>query len=121
VRIARRLLPLLVAAAAAGAQPFVDAAPPSPSLEARLAEIQRRVQAALVYPESARLRGVAGETRVAFEILSDGTPGAVDVVESSGSLALDRAARRAVQHAGALPRVLGRVNVPVRFALLARP
>ena len=117
-----RILPLLLAllaGAAASAQPFVDAAPPSPSVEARLAEIQRRVQAALVYPESARLRGVSGETRVAFEIRPDGLPQDVEVVESSGHRVLDRAAERAVRDA--LPRLLGRVNVPVSFALVAEP
>jgi len=95
-----------------------DLAPVGPSLETRLAEIQRRVQAAAHYPENARLRGVSGETHVAFEVQPDGTPGEVDLVESSGSVALDRAAVQAVESAGVLPRVIGRVNVPVRFALV---
>jgi protein TonB len=95
-----------------------DLAPAGPPLADRLAEIQRRVQDAARYPELARQRGVAGETRVAFGIGSDGRPVDLDVVQSSGSLALDRAAERAVRDAGVLPHVAGRVNVPVRFALV---
>jgi protein TonB len=102
------------------ARPHLDAAPPSPSLEARLLEIRERVQAAASYPESARMRGASGETRVAFEIETDGRPVGIEVVRSSGSVALDRAAEQAVRDAGALPRVIGRVNVPVRFALVGQ-
>lgn len=99
--------------------PHVDGIPAGPSVEARLAEIQRRVQAAASYPESARLRGASGEVQVAFEIEPDGSPVEIEVVDSSGSLALDRAAAKAVRDAGALPRVIGRVNVPVHFSLVA--
>jgi TonB family protein len=117
---------VLVLALAAAADPDVGAAPPQhqdlapagPSLAERLAEIQRRVQDAARYPELARSRGISGQARVAFEIGSDGRAVKLDVVESSGSLALDRAAERAVRDAGALPPVAGRVNVPVRFALV---
>ena len=114
-------------ALAALAEPSVDAAPPrhadlvlaGPSVEQRLAEIQERVQAVASYPETARLRGISGEVQVAFEIEPDGSPVNVYVARSSGSLVLDRAAERAVRKAGALPRVIGRVRVPVRFALVA--
>ena len=98
----------------------VDAAPASPSVEARLQEIRERVQAAATYPESARMRGASGETRVAFEIETNGRPVKIEIVRSSGSVALDRAAEQAVRDAGALPRVIGRVNVPVRFALVGQ-
>ncbi len=79
---------------------------------------QQRVQAAASYPESARMRGAAGEVRVAFQIEADGYPVEIEVVRSSGSLSLDRAAEAAVRAAGALPHIVGRVNVPVRFALV---
>jgi TonB family protein len=116
----------LAVALAAAADPDVGAAPPrhqdlAPAgapLASRLAEIQRRVQDAVRYPELARARGIAGEARVAFEIGSDGRAIGLAVVESSGSLALDRAAEQAVRDAGELPHVAGRVNVPVRFALV---
>lgn len=127
IRAGRAALAALALALAAAADPDVaapapprheDLAPTGPPLAARLAEIQRLVQDAARYPELARARGVAGETRVAFEIGADGHAVNLAIVESSGSLALDRAAERAVRDAGALPHVAGRVNVPVRFALV---
>ena len=39
------------------------------------------------------------------------------MLRSSGSATLDRAAERAVREAAPLPRMLGHVTVPVRFAL----
>ena len=102
----------------AAALRHVDRVPAGPSLDARLVAIQRLVQAAARYPENARMRGVSGVARVAFEVRPDGTPVSIAVVESSGSIALDRAAARAVHGAGALPRVIGRVHVPVRFTLV---
>jgi protein TonB len=94
-----------------------DLAPQGPALEARLAEIALRVQQALVYPELARRSGVEGEARLRFEIDARGRPRDVELLESSGHQSLDRAARRALEQAGALPYVAGRVTVPVRFAL----
>ena len=114
-------------AAAGDGAPPVEAGPPvardlaiqGPSLASRLAEIQRRVQAVARYPESARARGIGGEARVGFEIERDGRAVNVALLESSGSTSLDRAAERAVREAGALPWVVGRVAVPVRFELTA--
>ena len=103
--------------AAAEAPRFEDLAPTGPTLAERLGEIRRRVQAALVYPELARSRGVEGEARVGFEIDTDGLPENVALVTSSGSRTLDRAAKRALLDAGALPYVSGRVIVPVHFGL----
>lgn len=129
MRTSRWLAGLLgLASAVAWAEPEtppVEAAPPawrdaSPAgvpVRERLAEIQRRVQAALHYPESARARGVTGEARVGFAVRADGRAADVALLESSGSAALDRAAERAVRDAVALPPVLGRVAIPVRFAL----
>ena len=106
--------------AAAADVRFVDAAPPRPSVAMRLAEIRRRIQAALVYPPLARRRAVEGETLVRFEIEPDGTPRDVAVHHSSGRPSLDRAAARAVAAAAPLPWVYGRLEVPVRFALEER-
>ncbi len=106
-----------VDAAPTGGLPHVDAAPTGPSAAERLAEIQRRVQAAVVYPAIARKRSVEGTVDVSFRIAQDGRPGEVRVARSSGSATLDRAAERAVRDAAPLPRLLGRVTVPVRFSL----
>ncbi len=99
---------------------FVDAAPRGPSVAERLAEIRRRIQAALIYPPLARHQRLQGETLVRFEIESDGTPNTVTVHRSSDMPTLDRAALRAVRAAAPLPWVHGQLEVPVRFALEAR-
>ena len=87
------------------------------SFDARVAEIRRRIQEALVYPPIARRRAIEGETEVAFEIGAGGSPASIALVRSSGSALLDRAAERAVRDAAPLPPVLGRLRVPVRFEL----
>ena len=96
---------------------FVDAVPLGPSVAERLAEIRRRIQAALVYPPLARLHRVDGEALVHFEIGRDGAAREVRVFGSSGKPSLDRAALRAVAAAAPLPWVYGRLEVPVRFEL----
>jgi protein TonB len=96
---------------------FVDAAPPGRSVAERLAEIRRRIQAALVYPRLARQQQLEGEALVRFDIDPDGTPREVELFRSSGMPSLDRAARSAVEHAAPLPWVYGRLEVPVRFEL----
>jgi periplasmic protein TonB len=96
-----------------------DVSPQGPSLDERLAAIQRRVQAALVYPPLARRRGVEGTALLAFEIGADGRARRVAVADSSGFAALDRAALRAVHAAEQLPYVYGRLEIPVRFELTA--
>jgi TonB family protein len=92
-----------------------DAVPRGPSLDERLEAIRRRIQRAVIYPPIARERGVGGEALVRFEIGADGLPRDVTAIASSGSGALDRAAVSAVERAGRLPYVFGRVTVPVRF------
>lgn len=96
---------------------FVDAAPRGPSVAARLAEIRRRIQQAIVYPPVARMRQLEGLAMVRFEIEGDGTPSDIEVHRSSGKPTLDRAAEKAVQNAAPLPWVHGRLEVPVRFEL----
>jgi len=105
--------------AAVSAKPPIveDAVPSGPSVAARLAEIQLRVQRAARYPVVALSRGVEGETLVTFEIEHDGRPVGIETRETSGSGALDRAALLAVEQARPLPWVYGRVVVPVRFVL----
>jgi protein TonB len=119
---AARLAPADAAADAADAVDsahirFEDAQPARPSVEQRLDDIRRRVQAALEYPPIARRREVAGETLVRFEIGADGRARDVEVLRSSGRALLDGAATRAVVAAGVLPRVWGPIEIPVRFEL----
>lgn len=102
---------------AAGRPVIVDALPEAPSLEARLEEIRRLVQAALRYPPLARARGLAGEAQVSFEIGGDREARDVQIAASSGYPSLDRAAERAVREAAALPPVYGRLVIPVTFDL----
>jgi protein TonB len=97
--------------------PAVDLAPTGPSVESRLAEIRRRIQAALEYPPLARWQDQEGNARVRFEIGAEGRALGVRVVRSSGDPLLDAAAARAVVAAGALPRVYGPLEVPVSFEL----
>lgn len=87
------------------------------SYDARVAEIRRRIQQALVYPPLARRRSIEGESELAFEIGASGSPAGIALVRSSGSALLDRAAERAVREAAPLPPVIGRLRVPVRFEL----
>lgn len=104
-------------AVAARPPAYTDAAPRGPSVNERLAEIARRVQAESQYPPLARQRGVAGTSEVSFEVGSAGVPVRIETAETSGHPILDRAARRAVEDAAPLPFVYGRITVPVEFQL----
>jgi protein TonB len=94
-----------------------DAEVRGPSVDERLEEIRRRLQAALYYPPIARRMGLEGTAWVRFEIDRGGAPRDVGVARSSGHEILDRAARRTVDRAGRLPWVHGRIEVPIRFSL----
>ena len=74
--------------------------PPKPAQPAAISEsfkgeVKAAVQAAMVYPASARMAHVVGKTKVAFSYL-DGQVNNLSVVISSGSSMLDAAAKRAV-------------------------
>ena len=97
-----------------------DALPPGPSLARRLEDIRRRVQEAVVYPPRARSSGTTGVTRIRFEIAQNGFASKIRTVETSGSPLLDHAAEQGAVDAGALPRVYGRVEIPIRFELLRK-
>ena len=99
---------------------YFDAVPRGPSVDERLAEIARRVQQASRYPPIARERGATGEALVAFEIGANGRAKHIELTETSGNGALDRAAVRAVAEAAPLPFVYGRILVPLRFTLESR-
>lgn len=96
----------------------IDAPPMAgPSARERIAEIHRLIQAAVVYPDLARRRGITGVSRVRFEVGFEGRARNIEVARSSGHGLLDRAARQAVVDALGLPWVYGRLEVPVRFTL----
>ena len=95
----------------------VDGVPAGPSVAERLEEIRARLQAALVYPPLARKRGLEGTSRIQFSIGPDGRAREVRTAASSGFSLLDRAAERCASDAGELPRILGRLEVPIRFSL----
>ncbi|WP_084168702.1 TonB family protein [Paraburkholderia acidipaludis] len=68
---------------------------PSPDFASK---VRAAIQAALHYPESARMAGISGRTRVAFQY-RDGAVSGETVVVSSGVALLDRAALAAVRDA----------------------
>ena len=98
----------------------VDLLPMGPSPEARLDEIRRRVQEAVVYPARARELGLEGTARIQFQVGNDGHAEGVGTVQSSGHSVLDRAAERGAIDAGRLPPLYGRIRIPVRFDLEGR-
>jgi protein TonB len=98
----------------------VDAVPAPPSARLRLEQIRALVQAALVYPQAARERGIQGVARIQFRIDPAGHAADVVTVESSGSHLLDSAAQQAARDARALPHLYGWVRIPVRFELAGR-
>jgi protein TonB len=111
---------VLTAAATAPAAADEDAVPRGPTLAARIAEIQQRVQSALVYPPLAKMRRTEGVATMGFAIGADGRAKQVEVARSSGFPLLDRAAERAVRAAAPLPYVYGRLEIPVHFELEPR-
>jgi protein TonB len=126
-RAAAAALVAVLAAAAAAEPPNpyaegtttigVDGASAPPSVQERVAWIRERLAAVLVYPKTAQKRGLEGVSRIQFVIGPDGHAREVRTVESSGHVVLDRAAEQSAIDAGELPRVLGRLDVPVRFSL----
>jgi periplasmic protein TonB len=77
--------------------PAAAAAPAAPPASFE-GELRAAIQAALRYPESARMAGMSGRTRVGFRY-RDGLASDVTVLVSSGSDLLDRAAVAAVRDA----------------------
>jgi len=101
-------------------QAEIDLVPSPPSAAERLEVIRQRVQAAVVYPQAARERGIQGIARIQFRIDLAGRAAEVITIESSGSPMLDTAAEQAARDARDLPQLYGYVRIPVRFALERR-
>jgi len=98
----------------------IDLVATPPSAEMRLEQIRERVQAAVVYPQTARERGIQGVARIQFRVDPAGRAADVVTVESSGSQLLDKAAQSAALNARGLPQLFGWVRIPVRFELARR-
>jgi periplasmic protein TonB len=126
----KRAIPTGVASPAAPTRPSTSpeppARPPRPieSAGAYLAEVQRAVARAQVYPEEARQTRKTGTTVVAFVIQSNGSITGMRLARSSGDPTLDRAALAAVGRVGRvrpIPASAGRstwaLQVPIRFSL----
>jgi protein TonB len=104
----------LAPAPAPNAEPARSTAPTEPAPELRPAPAPARpdasfeaalraaIQAALRYPESARMEGTTGRTLVAF-VYRDGAVSDIHVVTSSGMGLLDHAALAAVRDAACPP------------------
>ncbi|WP_296650752.1 energy transducer TonB [Paraburkholderia sp.] len=95
--------PVAAAVPPEAAQPRAPVAPPAPPAPSRASPtfesaLRDAIQAALHYPESARMAGMAGRTRVEFQY-RDGAVSGARVVVSSGVAMLDRAALAAVHDA----------------------
>jgi periplasmic protein TonB len=75
------------------------------------------------YPESARRQGITGTTQLLFEVLANGTVGAVQVERSAGHPDLDQAAAEAIKKWRFEPARRGNqpvavwLRMPVRFVL----
>jgi protein TonB len=79
--------------------------------------IREKIQSRIVYPEEAIRRGQEGEVLLRIRIGDGGVPKEIRVARSSGTRALDEAARRGVVSASPLPSYTGWVEIPVRFFL----
>ena len=86
------------------------------------AQIQQRLQRALVYPRQAEMRRINGVATVALTISSDGRVQARQLVGSSGSPILDEAALSTVDRARGIPSAPAELGtgsftfrLPVRF------
>ena len=116
--------PKPVAQAAPVTLPAKPVAPPKPAEPATISEsfkgqVKAAVQAAMVYPASARMAHVVGKTKVAFSYL-DGQVSNLSVVISSGSNLLDAAAKRAVESAAYPAPPAGFAGKPLQFEVWVR-
>ena len=81
------------------------------------------IDAEAVYPLGARLRGEEGAVRILVRINPDGRIDDLEIIESSGFTALDRAAERAVRRTRFAPAsrkdqpVAGELTITIRFSL----
>ncbi len=94
-------------------------APPATVSESFKGAVKAAVQAAMVYPASARMAHVGGKTKVAFSY-QDGRVSNLSIVASSGSSMLDAAAKRAVEAASYPPPPAEFAGKPLQFEVWVR-
>ena len=79
--------------------------------------LRERIESRIVYPEEAVRRGQEGEVLLRIRVGEGGIPGEIRIARSSGTRALDDAARNGVVRAAPLPSLPGWFEIPVRFFL----
>ncbi len=79
--------------------------------------ILARIERAKRYPPAARREGIEGTVELRFTIVSSGRVGRVEVVSSSGSSLLDRAAIETLRRAEPLPVAPGWIRLPIAYRL----
>jgi protein TonB len=84
---------------------------------AEIRRLRERIESRIVYPEEAIRRGQEGEVLLRIRVGEGGIPKEIRVARSSGTRALDEAARNGVARAAPLPSTPGWFEVPIRFSL----
>jgi TonB family protein len=79
--------------------------------------IRGAIQRALIYPATARRRGIEGTVVAEFRINGEGLPEGLRISKSSGHRLLDKAARETILRAAPLPQVKGKIEIPITFRL----
>jgi TonB family protein len=80
------------------------------------ANLAAAIERTKYYPRLARERGIEGVVRVRFRLTSSGAVEKIEIVESSGSEILDKAAVDAANRA-TWPRLSGWVTMPMNYSL----
>ncbi|PCJ69139.1 MAG: hypothetical protein COA62_10880 [Rhodobiaceae bacterium] len=89
--------------------------------DAYLAIVRSRIEAYRTYPAAARRRQAEGTVDVYIEISETGELTFLEITSRSGSIYLDRAARRMAERAGPFPRPpvpLFTTTIPINFSFL---
>ena len=82
-----------------------------------LAEVRRRIQEALRYPQAARRRGLSGTVQIEILIEPDGAIGGVTLATSSSHRLLDEAALDTVRRLAPTPFPADLIRRPLRVKL----
>lgn len=72
--------------------------------------VRKKIESKKRYPESAKLAGIEGRSRVKLVILKNGTLENVEIIESSGHKTLDEAALQSVRDAEPFPPIPEGIN-----------
>lgn len=108
----------LLAAAGAAVMSTVAVAAPPPEW---LAKIHQMLAAKQEYPRAAQMRGDEGTARVKLSVAADGSIGAVELVQPTGSSTLDREAVAVARKVGTFPAPPGgatTIVIPLTWKML---